>query len=91
MVKTEKHKMKYANGNLEIEGKQRSAFVCAKTYKRMLELLSEFWLSYSYFDNYWSKCGNDLMYELAKDEEGVWIASDTNKDDYLKHEIGEGI
>jgi len=65
--------MKYANGNLFIKGKQTHAFVCAKTHKRMLEMLDGYYIDHSYFYNYWSKCGNDKMKEVAKDKEGIWI------------------
>lgn len=77
--------MKYANGYLHLAGKQRHAFVCAKTYKRILEILKEVWVTKSYFDNYWSKTGNDKMKKIANDEEGLWIASDYLKEDYIKH------
>lgn len=76
--------MKYANRVLHLDGRERNAFVCAKTYKRMLELLEEFRISKSFFDAYWSKHGNDKMKEIAKDEEGIWIASDIQSEDYSK-------
>lgn len=80
--------MKYANGCMYVKGKQVSGFVCAKTYKRALELLKEIDLSFnmSHFNNYWSKCGNDLMKSLAKDSEGVWVTTGTQNRDYVKHD-----
>lgn len=69
----EAERMKYANGMLMIGNKQMHAFVCAKTYKRMIELLKA---SPNYFNNYWSKCGNDSMKSVAQDKEGIWISKD---------------
>lgn len=77
--------MKYANGFVRHRMKQRRAFVCAKTNKRMLELLAEFSVGLSEFYSYWNHCGNDMMKQLAKDKEGVWIASDSQRRDYLEH------
>ena len=65
--------MKYANGNLYICGKQVRVFICAKTYKRMVELGYDCGLNMSYFNNYWSKYGNDKMRNTAQDKEGIWI------------------
>jgi len=79
--------MKYANGCLLIRGRQFQGFICAKTYKRMLELYEEIIghsLGTSYFNNYWSKCGNDKMKETAKDKEGIWIREEDYSGDYKK-------
>lgn len=77
--------MKYANGYVFVAGgKQVGAFVCAKTYKRMIELLDDWGISKYYFNDYWNKCGNDKMKELAQDKESVWFASDYIKRDYKK-------
>lgn len=80
--------MKYANGcgYKWVEGRgqvQVNAFACATTYKRMKELLKEkLGISGSYFEGYWSKCGNDRMMAIANVKEGVWIASSTQTEDY---------
>jgi len=65
--------MKYANGILRIKHKHFDAFICAKTYKRMIEM-SEGLLTMNYFNVYWSKIGNDEMKKIAKDKEGIWIS-----------------
>ncbi len=67
--------MKYANGCLFIGGgKQVQAFVCAKTFKRMKELLSAHYLTGSRFQSHWSKIGNDEMKAVAMDKEGIWVS-----------------
>ena len=74
--------MKYANGTLWIKDNQISAFVCAKTYKRMKDLLSDYLVSSHYFEDYWSKTGNEKMKQTAKDKEGVWIETKPYFADY---------
>lgn len=76
--------MKYANGDLFIEGKQVSAFACAKTYKRMIELLENHEISAYYFNGWWSKCGNDKMKQVAQDKEGVWIEEERRSGKWKK-------
>lgn len=67
--------MKYANGYLITKGKQVKAFICAKTYKRMIEIAGYHLRRYD-LDTYWSKCGNDEMKETAQDKEGIWVNPD---------------
>lgn len=76
--------MKYANGYLIIKGVQVKSFVCAKTYKRMLEIAEKYMFTRSELNIYWSKCGNALMKEIAQDKEGIWIAEDRLGKDYEK-------
>ena len=74
-------KMKYANGCMDVNGKQVNAFVCAKTFKRMLELLD---MNPYYFNNYWSKIGNEKMMNIAQNKEGIWVQTKPFSDEYFK-------
>ncbi len=74
--------MKYANGNLQLNGEQISTFVCAKTYKRMIEILEDYHVNAYHFNGWWSKCANDKMKEVAQDKEGIWITRKRFSDDW---------
>jgi len=64
--------MRYANGTMFVGRIQRPVFICAKTFKRMIELLSPFYITKSRFDEYWSKTCSDDMKRIAQDNEGIW-------------------
>jgi hypothetical protein len=78
--------MKYANGHVWVNGKQKHAFICAKTQKKMIEILKNNtdYATQSYFQSHWNKCGNDIMKSLARDKEGLWICSTSYGRDYIK-------
>lgn len=79
--------MKYANGCLFIKREQYHAFICAKTKKRMKEILLKFNVTSNYFDDFWSPTANDKMKQIADDKEGVWATKDIYIDDYIKLNI----
>ena len=71
--------MKLASGNVQIKGQRLSAFIQAKTKKRMVEMLNEHtegYFSMNHFRNYWYDSGNSTMHEMAGDQEGLWVAPD---------------
>ena len=73
--------MKYFNGNIWVNGRQYSGFVCAKTKKRAIELSG---VSPYYFNIYWSDTGNNFMKKVAKDKEGAWIEIGSFSNKYRK-------
>lgn len=81
--------MKYANGYLHIRGKQVKAFVCAKTVKRIRALLSTHGISDHQFYGWWNRSANDVMKEIAKDREGIYVASSTTTQDYKRLDWSE--
>jgi len=70
-------------GGLEfVHGKQVRTIVATYTKKRAAELLG---VSMYYFNNYWTKTGNDIELEVALSEpETVFRASSSMGNDFKK-------
>ena len=75
--------IKYWNGNLwDDDFQQKNAFVCVKTKKQAVLLLKKYGVSSSRLRTHWSDTANDHMKNIAKEQIGVYIASNNQSEDY---------